>query len=428
MKVLVLGQGGREHALCWKISQSPLVEDVFVYPGNPGILKNNRVRKLEGRALEGSLSDFVISQVRTLAIDLVVVGPENYLADGLVDDLSAAGILAVGPDQSGAQVEASKAYSKNLMKEAGIPTAGYENLSGVESVANFIERWPWEKGMVIKRDGLAAGKGVFVCPDRKAASEAYQYLKENQPEDSYVVEELLTGKEVSFFFLCCGTKSQYLGHACDYKRLQDGDKGPNTGGMGTYSPAPWLDLKIENSVQELAIQPLLEKLQEKGKPFYGILFCGLMVDDEKLNVLEYNVRLGDPETQVLLPLLEDDLVPWLMALAKKDDRYFDNHSIKRKALSAVHVVKAAKGYPGLTAPVRKGDTISLGDYEQTSGQIFFAGVDEKAKELVTAGGRVLGVTAWAKDHESARTHAYELAKKVSFADEQMRSDIGKWKN
>ena len=430
MKVLVVGSGGREHAISWKLAQSEDITELFVAPGNPAMALEEKVT-CTGIAA----SDFagIAEYCRKNHVGFVVVGPDQALADGIVDYLDAQGIPAFGPTKAASRVEWSKAFSKELMREAGIPTARYEVFEALAPAQEFLRSVEWGDGWVVKADGLALGKGVVVAESREEAlSTVEEFLAGGAMGEAgkrVVIEERLLGREVSVFSLCDGERAVLLGMACDYKRIFDNDKGPNTGGMGAFSPADWLPEGYAEIVQEKIVQPLLSSLAKRGSPFKGVLFSGLMATKDGPKVIEYNARLGDPETQVVLPLIDEDLLPWLRAAqAGRLDR-MPASGPKRKALHGVHVVAAAAGYP---ASPRKGDAISIPEellpVEGDGGRwakVFFAGVARKGTTFVTNGGRVLGLTCLAETREEARRKAYAISETIRFEGVQRRSDVGR---
>jgi phosphoribosylamine---glycine ligase len=429
MKILVVGYGGREHAISWKLAQSALVEKIFLAPGNAGISKEKKVE-----CVNISSSDFprLYELCKENEVQFVVVGPDQALADGAIDFFQAKGILAFGPKKEAAQIEWSKAFSKSLMKEAGIPTANYQIFSVFSEAKKFLQEVNWGDGWVIKADGLALGKGVVVCSNREEAiSTAQEFLEKSahgEAGKTIVIEERLVGREVSHFALCDGANAVSLGFACDYKRIFDGDQGPNTGGMGAFSPADWLPENTQTLVEKEVVIPLMKILKSKGREYRGVLFSGLMITKSGPRVIEFNARFGDPETQCLLPLIDEDLLPWLMASAKGDLQGMGRVEIRKKPMSSVHVVLAAEGYPA--TPV-KGDKIDIpienlqSSDPEIQPKIFCAGIAEKGNHWITNGGRVFGVTALAHNREKARASAYQLVEKVRFRGSQRRSDVGK---
>jgi phosphoribosylamine--glycine ligase len=424
MKLLVIGGGGREHAIAWRLSQDKGVEKVFVCPGNPGMAAD-----VECTGIGAGEFDRIASFAKKEGVAFVVVGPDQALADGAVDYLESRAIPAFGPSKQASRIEWSKAYSKDLMKAAGIPTAKFETFTAAPAARAFLETVEWGNGWVIKADGLALGKGVVVCADRAealAAAEEFFSGLHGDAGKKIVVEERLAGREVSAFFLCDGETGAPLGMACDYKRIFDGDRGPNTGGMGAFSPADWLPTGFLERVGLEVTKPLLKEMNSRGNPFKGMLFIGLMVDGADSRVLEFNARFGDPETQALLPLLAEDLYPWLRA--SRDGRLGNLAATgpRMKSGASVHVVAAAHGYPGTP---RKGDSISVDPAFETSWKqgvkLFFAGVSRAGSALATNGGRVLGVTALGATREEARLRAQEWSARVSFQGAQRRQDVGR---
>lgn len=426
MKLLLVGSGGREHALAWKLAQSPRVTELLVAPGNPGMAREPKV-VCTGVAA----GDF--PGIHKICVDngvaFVVVGPDQALADGLVDFLAERGVRAFGPVKAAAKVEWSKAFSKELMAERGIPTAKFRVFERLENAEGFLKGVEWGDGWVVKADGLALGKGVVVAQSREEAlATVRDFLGGGAMGEAgkrVVIEERLPGREVSAFSLCDGERAVFLGFACDYKRIFDGDTGPNTGGMGAFSPADWLPEGTAERVQAEVVAPLLRALRDRGTPFRGILFTGLMVTEKGPKVIEFNARFGDPETQVILPLLEDDLLPWLEAAADGALDRMPAAGPLLKLQHAVHVVMAAHGYPGAGgAKVRKGDRIEI-PANLGGVKLFVAGVEERDGAFYTNGGRVLGVTALGRSRAEAREQAFRASDQVKFAGSQRREDVGK---
>lgn len=433
MKILIIGSGGREHALAFTISRSPEVSRIVVAPGNPGMpstLPGVECKNIPATDVDGLLQ-FALSE----KMDLTIVGPEASLSVGIVDEFENHHLLIVGPGKAASQLEASKAFAKKIMLKAGVPTATYAEFFEVESALSYIEKHSAEK-MVVKCDGLAAGKGVIVCETKAEAKNAVRALMLDKfigvNVDHIIIEDFLEGIEVSAFALCDGETFSFLGTACDHKRLRDGDAGPNTGGMGTFSPARCLDANDEKWIADHIFSPMMNTMKKEGVPFSGILFAGLMKTQNRgWQVLEFNTRLGDPETQVLLPLIDEDLLPWLLASAKKELKSlfqkFGRNNPLRKQMQGVHVVMAAHGYPGTEGvKVRSGDKIVF-DQSFRPGEneyVFFAGVELKEDSFFTSGGRVLGVTSLAPDAETARQKAYEKIESIHFDGAQFRHDIG----
>ncbi len=432
MKILILGSGGREHAIAYKLSRSSLVSDLIVAPGNPGMkatLPGLRTKNISVTDLEGLL-EFALSEKP----DLTIVGPEASLSVGVVDLFQQNNLLIVGPTKAAGQLETSKAFAKKIMFAAGVPTADYSEFTNQQAALDFIIKSSQEK-MVVKCDGLAAGKGVVVCQTKEEAKNAVSALMSEkllgENVDHLIIEEFLEGTEVSAFALCDGEHFTFLGTACDHKRLRDGNLGPNTGGMGVFAPARCLENGDLEWMETHVFSPMLKAMKELGMPFSGILFAGLMKTHDGWKVLEFNVRLGDPETQVLLPLIEDDLIPWFKASAigeiKKHQAECGQKNPTRKKENGVHVVMAASGYPGTEGvSVRLGDEISFDPTFVLSDSdfLFYAGVDAVENIFKTKGGRVLGITSLSDSAELARESAYHKISQIHFFGAQFRKDIG----
>lgn len=427
MKVLILGSGGREHALAWRLGQDKSSSAVYVWPGNPGmeIMKGAAREKL--RFLSDPFNHSNLSRIlREEKIDLVVPGAEKFLYEGISDWCREIGVPCLGPSRNAAQLEESKLFSKSVMTAAGIPTARYRDLSRAfrEDIEMAFEVLKGFKKPVIKLSGPALGKGVFVCDSYEESVDALRQVKANPMpgiEEGIFVEEGLTGKEISLFYACHEEEFLFLGAAQDHKRLLDHDKGPNTGGMGAISPVSWATKSLIESATEKFLLPTLREMKSRGTPFTGILFLGLMVDGESANLLEYNVRFGDPETQTILPLIDGDLTSALYALVtgKKQGPVILKDGV------SVHIVKAARGYPGLFGEkVEKGQKILSAMKEDPTTQFFFAGVKKVGDDFLTDGGRVFGVTTWQKNRELARAHAYQKISELRFEGEHYRNDIG----
>jgi phosphoribosylamine--glycine ligase len=415
MNVLLVGSGAREHALAWKLSQSPLLKGLHAAPGNPGIGRHARRHDV---APDDVLR--LVSLAKRERIDLVVVGPEGPLVAGLADALSVEGIPVFGPRSAAAQIEGSKSFAKQLMVEAGVPTARFGVFDDADQAEAFAVALP---RAVVKADGLAAGKGVIVAADAAEAKAAVSALLRQrilgEASRRVVVEEFLEGEEVSVIALCDGARYLLLPSAQDHKQLLDGDRGPNTGGMGAYSPAPVLPDEEARAVGEAIIRPVLDALARRGTPFVGALYAGLMMTAKGPRVLEFNARLGDPETQPLVMRLEGDLLPVLAAAAAGD---LSGQSLTSLDEAAVGVVLAASGYPTSPRtgdPIRDLDKVRCGD----DLQIFHAGTREEGGRLLTAGGRVLTVCALGRDVRSARTRAYDAVSTIRFDGMVLRRDI-----
>jgi phosphoribosylamine--glycine ligase len=416
MNILILGSGGREHALAWKIAASPLADRLYCAPGNAGI-----AREAECVALDLGDHSVVIAFCQASKIDLVVVGPEVPLCAGIVDDLEAAGIKAFGPSKWAARREGSKGFAKDLCKANRIPTAAYERFKAASAAKAYVR----EKGapIVVKADGLAAGKGVVVADTVAEAEAAIDMMFGGglgQPAWEIVIEEYLVGEEASFFALCDGETAIAMASAQDHKRVGDGDKGPNTGGMGAYSPAPIMTPQMSARVMDEIIHPTVRAMNALGAPYKGVLFAGLMVTANGPQVIEYNVRFGDPECQVLMLRLMSDLVPALLAardgqLKNFDLRWYDD--------AALAVVMAAKGYPGNYA---KGSLIEGLDAaaQVESVEIFHAGTKVDGDHILANGGRVLNVCARGKSVREAQQRAYAAVAKIKWPGGFCRCDIG----
>jgi phosphoribosylamine--glycine ligase len=417
MRILVVGSGGREHALAWKISRSPLVSGLFAAPGNPGIAKVATLVPLRADDVEG-IARWAAEQ----RMDLVVVGPEAPLVGGLVDRLARAGIPAFGPSAAAAEIEGSKAFAKDVMQAAGIPTAEYATFTEVDPAVAFARARGGR--VVVKADGLAAGKGVVVCGDAAEAEAALRAMLVDRAHGAagarVVVEERLEGPEASCICFTDGERVRLLAAAQDHKRIFDGDQGPNTGGMGAFSPTPNVTPEVEALVERDVLLPAIRELARRGRPFRGALYAGLMLTPKGPRVLEFNARLGDPETQPILMRLASDVVPALLAAAQGD---LSRTTLDFDRRAAVGVVLAAEGYPGKVA---SGDVISGLDAAQPDDvAVFHAGTATDAQgRVVTSGGRVLTVCALGDGLDAAARRAYEAVGRISFRGMQHRRDIG----
>ncbi len=416
MKILLLGSGGREHALAWKMAASPLVDKLYCAPGNAGI-----AREAECVALDLADHTAVVAFCRSHGIDLVVVGPEAPLCAGIVDDLEAGGIKAFGPSKAAARLEGSKGFTKDLCRANGIPTAGYERFRAADAAKAYIRA----KGapIVVKADGLAAGKGVVVAQTLDEAEAAVDMMFGGGLGEAgveVVIEEFLDGEEASFFALCDGDTAIPLTTAQDHKRAYDGDKGPNTGGMGAYSPAPNIDAAMSARIMAEIVAPTMRAMKAMGAPYKGVLYAGLMISREGPKLIEYNARFGDPETQVLMLRLMSDLVPALLA---SRDGMLKNFDLRWYAEPALTVVMAAKGYPGAYA---RGTVIEgLDDAASVDGvEIFHAGTRAEGGKILANGGRVLDVSAIGKTVREAQARAYEAVSRIRWPDGFCRHDIG----
>ena len=415
MHILLIGSGGREHALAWKIAASPLVTRLWCAPGNAGIAK-----EAECVGLDVADHAAVIAFCRANKVELVVVGPETPLAAGIVDDLAAAGIKAFGPDKLAAQLEGSKGFTKDLCAECGIPTGAYCRFDNAPEALAYVR----EQGapIVVKADGLAAGKGVVVAKTLAEAEDAIKMMFDGGfgvAGTEVVIEEFLEGREVSFFALCDGETAIPLASAQDHKRVFDHDQGPNTGGMGAYSPTPFVTQEIHDQIMARIILPTIEGMKARGTPFKGVLYAGLMLTAEGPKLFEYNVRFGDPECQVLMLRLMSDLVPAMLASC---DSQLKNFDLRWFPDAAVTVVMAANGYPG---NYKKGGVIEgLDTAASVEGvEIFHAGTVAKDGAIVANGGRVLNICASAPTVTEAQTRAYQAVDRIKWADGFCRRDI-----
>ena len=418
MKVLVIGGGGREHAICWKLSKSPKVDELYCAPGNAGIAEVAKCVDIGVMDFE-KMADFAKKE----AFDLVVVGPDNPLAGGIVDVLEEKGLRVFGPRKNAAILEGSKAFSKDLMKKYGIPTAAYETFDTPEAALNYLETAPVP--IVLKADGLALGKGVLICNTREEAKEGVKTLMLDKQfghaGDRIVVEQFMTGREVSVLSFVDGKTIKIMTSAQDHKRAKDGDQGLNTGGMGTFSPSPFYTPEVDEFCKKHIYQATVDAMKAEGREFKGIIFFGLMLTADGPKVLEYNARFGDPETQVVLPRMKNDIVDVFEACV---DGTLDQIDLQFEDNAAVCVVLASDGYP---EHYEKGKKITgLENFKDKDGYyVFHAGSKFDAEgNILTNGGRVLGVTATGKDLKEARANAYKATEWVNFENKYMRHDIG----
>ena len=416
MNILLLGSGGREHALAWKIAASPLVEHIYCAPGNAGIAKEAEIV-----ALDVADHAAVVSFCRAQNIGLVVVGPETPLCAGIVDDLTAAGIKAFGPSKAAAQLEGSKGFTKDLCRANNIPTAAYERFTAATPAKAYVR----SQGapIVVKADGLAAGKGVVVAQSVAEAEAAIDMMFAGglgAAGAEVVVEEFLSGEEASFFALCDGESAIPLISAQDHKRVFDGDQGPNTGGMGAYSPAPVMTPELTRCTMDEIVLPTVRAMRAMGAPYKGVLYAGLMITAQGPKLIEYNVRFGDPECQVIMLRLMSDLVPALLASC---DGVLGNFDLRWYPDAALTVVMAAKGYPGSYA---KGSVIEgLDAAAAVEGvEIFHAGTQVRDGNVVANGGRVLNVCATGASVAIAQARAYQAIERIHWSNGFFRRDIG----
>ena len=417
MRILVVGGGGREHALCWAIAASPLTESLYCAPGNAGIAEVADCIPLSADDVEGIVA-FALAE----AIDLVVVGPEAPLVAGLVDRLTERGIRAFGPSASAAALEGSKAYMKDLCARSGIPTAAYGTFTDAQAAKNFVRGHG--APIVVKADGLAAGKGVIIAQSVEEAESAIDSMLSDgafgAAGATVVIEEFLAGEEVSFFAVVDGKNALPLASAQDHKAAHDGDTGPNTGGMGAYSPAPVMTESLQQRVMDEIIRPTVAAMEADGRPFRGVLFAGLMITEGEPKLLEFNVRFGDPECQVLMMRLMSDIVPLLLAAC---DGQLAHMNLRWYPETALCVVMAANGYPGAyaTGSEIRGLDAATSDPEV---EIFHAGTAEKDGVLRATGGRVLGVTALGPTARIAQEKAYAAVDAIHWPGGFCRRDIG----
>ncbi len=417
MKILVAGSGGREHTLVWKLNQSSEVDEIYCAPGNPGTAEIGWNVDI-GVGEHERLLEFCLEE----EIDLTVVGPEAPLVEGLVDKFREADQLIFGPESRAARLEGSKVFAKRLMQEAEIPTAPFRIFSDANSADSFLQSR--EAPVVVKADGLAAGKGVFVCSEIEEARRAVEKImverKFGEAGDRIVIEEKLEGEEASVLALVDGENYKTMVSSQDHKAAYEGGRGPNTGGMGAIAPAPLMDAEMRERIESEVLEATLAALEEKGIEFKGIIYCGLMIKENKdPYVLEFNVRFGDPEAQVVLPLLENDLAGVLQAAA---EGRLEEVNLKWSDKAAACVVMASGGYPRDYETGKKIEGIERAEADDRF--VFQAGTAEAEDRVLTAGGRVLGVTALGEDLEHALDKAYRGVEKISFPDAHFRSDIG----
>ena len=419
MKVLIVGGGGREHAIAWKVAKSPKVEKLYCAPGNAGIAEVAECVNIGVMEF-----DKLTAFARENQIDLTIIGPDDPLAAGAVDAFEAAGLRVFGPRKNAAILEASKAFSKDLMKKYGIPTAAYETFTSPEAALTYLETA--KMPIVLKADGLALGKGVLICKDLEEAKEGVKTLMLDKQfgsaGDEIVIEEFMTGREVSVLSFVDGKTIKIMTSAQDHKRAKDGDQGLNTGGMGTFSPSPFYTAEVDAFCKEHIYQKTVDAMRAEGREFKGIIFFGLMLTADGPKVLEYNARFGDPETQVVLPRMKNDIVDLFEACI---DGTLDQINLQFEDNAAVCVVLASDGYP---EHYEKGFPIhGLEHFKDADGYyVFHAGSKFDADgQIVTNGGRVLGVTATGKTLKEARTNAYKATEFITFDNKYMRHDIGK---
>lgn len=415
MRILVVGGGGREHAICWALKKSPKVRELYCAPGNGGIADIAECVPLQVNQFE-EIGEFAIDNT----IDLVVIGPDDPLSEGIVDHLEAKGLSVFGPRQNAAILESSKVFSKHLFKKYNIPTAAYETFDDYEAALAYLRKQPIPT--VIKADGLAAGKGVIIVQSMEEAEKALHDIMVakifGESGNQVVIEEFLTGQEMSILSFVDGNVVRPMVPAQDHKAVFDNDKGPNTGGMGTYTPLPHIPQSVIDEAIETIIKPTAAAMVNEGRPFRGVLFAGLMITPQGPKTIEFNARFGDPETQVVLPRLKTDLLDIFLAAV---NGHLEQMDIQWSDEAAVCVILASEGYPG---SYPKGLPIEgLGDVQDSI--VFHAGTALKDGQIVTNGGRVLGVTALGKDIAEARAKAYADADRIRFQGKHCRTDIAK---
>ncbi len=417
LKVLVIGGGGREHALVHALAKSKNVKKLWCAPGNAGI-----AQEAECVPIKADHVSLLLKFAKENKVDLTMVGPEAALVEGVVDHFRREGLTIVGPTRTAARLEGSKSFAKEFMRKYGIPTARYEVIPNFRKGTYVLTHWPGRS--VVKADGLAAGKGVKVC---ECQSEAKEFLYDLMEKEVFggaggtaVIEECLEGPEATVMAFCDGKTLVPMPASQDHKRLLDNDQGPNTGGMGAYAPAPLITSELQAQIEDLVYKPFIKGLKAEKFDFRGIIYFGLMITPKGPQVLEFNVRFGDPETQVVLPLLESDLSEILLAVAEQK---LSSIKVKWSKQTALTVVLAAAGYPA--APEKNKTLRGVKEAAKEAGvQIYCAGVDEQKKQWVTSGGRVLAVTGMGPSFEEARTRAYKAVEKISFPGMQYRKDIG----
>lgn len=418
MKVLIVGSGGREHTIAWAAAKSPKVDKIYCAPGNAGI----------GQIAEcvpiGAMEfDKLVAFAKEQAIDFTIIGMDDPLVGGIVDVFEAEGLRVFGPRKNAAIIEGSKAFSKDLMKKYHIPTAAYETFTSPEDAMEYLQTA--KMPIVLKADGLALGKGVLICQTREEALEGVKTLMLDKQfgsaGDTIVVEEFMTGREVSVLAFCDGKTVKCMTSAQDHKRAKDGDQGLNTGGMGTFSPSPFYTEEVKNFCEKYVYQPTIDAMAAEGRPFTGVLFTGLMLTEDGPKVLEYNARFGDPETQVVLPRMKTDMIEVMEACV---DGRLEEVQLEFEDNAAVCVVLASDGYP---EAYEKGKLITgFENFQDKEGYyVFHAGTKNTEEGIVTNGGRVLGVTAKGATLKEARANAYEATKWINFENKYMRNDIGK---
>jgi phosphoribosylamine--glycine ligase len=420
MKILVVGNGGREHALAWKIRQSPLVQELYCAPGNAGMAALADIVPIETSSIV-ELADFA----QTIGADLTVVGPELPMVLGIADEFQRRGLTIFSPSRNASEIEGSKAFAREFMSRHGIPSPRFEVCASREAADEFVKKAPWGFPIVVKADGLASGKGAIVAPDRAAAGEAVAALMSDKRFGTagakLVMEEFLPGEEVSFLVFSDGTRVLPMVSVQDHKRALDGDEGPNTGGMGTVSPSTHLSVEMHKQIMQEIVLPTIKGLAEEGRKYQGVLYVGLMITEQGPRVLEFNARFGDPETQVIMARMKSDLVPILKGVAEGD---LGGVKIEWAKDPAVCVVLASRGYPD--AAETGAEIRGLEDLQrETDIVVYHAATALKDGKVVSVGGRVLGVTALGQNLDAAVARAYEGVARIAFDGMHFRKDIGR---
>lgn len=430
MKIAIIGSGGREHTIAWKLNLCENVNEILIMPGNPGIDLTKGIR-----SLNIGVNDFekILITVKNEGVDLVIIGPEGPLDNGIVNFLQANDIKVLGPDEIGAKMESSKAFSKAFMKKYDLPTAGYQVHTNYQEALTYLNSIDVSKGIVLKADELAGGKGVVVTKDYDEAAKTLYDFMENPncsvKTKSILFEDLLIGDELSAFALYDGESFVNLGYARDYKRVFDNDEGPNTGGMGTFSNNEIVSDKMKQKINDKIFTPFLEGMKKEGTPFSGFLFAGLMIEDDQVDIIEFNVRFGDPETQVIFPRMKGNIADLFLASATSNLKNFKGEfSLINE--TAVHIVMCSEKYPSVDGtPMNLGNEIRINEEyfkNLTDSYVFYAGVKNNENgTLVNSSGRVLGVTSLANTKDEARTKAYEGIEHIKFSGAHFRNDIAK---
>jgi len=414
MDVLITGSGGREHALAWKLKQSPKVKNIFVAPGNAGTVQI-------AKNISASKTYEIVEWLKSNPVDLVIIGPDDHLADGIVDELENLGVTVFGPTKAASEIEWSKAFAKQFMKEENIPTAKYETFKNIKNAKEYLKSQSFP--IVIKASGLALGKGVIIAMSSKEAETALDEIMSNkifgEAGNDVIIEEYMQGKEISIHAFCDGERAVLFPPSQDHKRIFDNDEGSNTGGMGTIAPVPWVTKKQMKEIEETIVIPTIRALKKRGRSFRGILFPGIMITENGPKVIEFNARFGDPETQSYMRILDTDLVDILLMCISGT---LNGQEIKWRSESVCCIVVASGGYPGA---YEKGKVIEgLNMIRNKDILVFQAGTKLTNKHIITNGGRVLGVTATGASLKESLSNAYKATESISFEGMQYRKDIG----